>query len=378
MKISYYLDVRAQSREKPLKLSISKNSSSSYIPVGISLLPEQWDKRKERVKNHPRATAIQRILDNLLTRAEEIVVNLTVGGRLRSMSAADCKKAIENAVRGCGGESFAETYREFADRHASENTRRRYRTAWGRLCEFCDAGELTFEDLDRDFIKSFDGWMEKGGVAAGSRHAYMSCLKAAARSALDNGISVSDSFLRYRLPKSESRHRVLDVGELRQVFAARTWATDMFELSFMLIGMNTADMFMAKNAGRRLEYRRMKTGKPISIRIEPEARRLIDAHAGRSSMLDIADRYSAVNTATIALNKGLRKVLPDLTMYYARHSWATIAAELDIPVDTISRALGHTFTTGAAVTSVYIEFDRRKIDAANRRVLDYVLYDRKG
>ena len=378
MKISYYLDMRAQSREKPLKLSISKNSSSSYIPVGISLLPEQWDKKKGRVKNHPRAVAVQRILDDLLTRAEEIVVNLTVGGRLRSMSAADCKKAIEDAVRGHGGEKFSDAYWKFVDEHTTESTRLCYQTAWSCLRKFCDADSLTFEDLGRDFIKSFDSWLEKRGVTPGSRYAYMSRLKAAAHSARESGASVSDAFLHYRLPRSAPRHRVLAVDELRRVFATKTWATDMFELSFMLVGMNTADMFVAKNADRRLEYQRLKTGKSISIKIEPEARRLIEAHAGKASMLDMADRYSSVNSLTIALNAGLRKVLPDLTMYYARHSWATVAAELDIPVDTISRALGHTFTTRAAVTSVYIEFDRRKIDAANRRVLDYVLYDKKG
>jgi integrase len=64
-----------------------------------------------------------------------------------------------------------------------------------------------------------------------------------------------------------------------------------------------------------------------------------------------------------------------VTTYWARHSWATIAASLDIPDDTIALALGH---SGAnATTSIYIERDLRKVDAANRRVIDFVLYGRK-
>lgn len=46
-----------------------------------------------------------------------------------------------------------------------------------------------------------------------------------------------------------------------------------------------------------------------------------------------------------------------LTTYWARHSWATIAASLDIPKETIAAALGHSNHT---VTDIYIEFDYRK------------------
>lgn len=41
---------------------------------------------------------------------------------------------------------------------------------------------------------------------------------------------------------------------------------------------------------------------------------------------------------------------------------------------TIAAALGH---GGNTVTDIYISFDRRKIDEANRRVIDYVLYGKK-
>ena len=60
--------------------------------------------------------------------------------------------------------------------------------------------------------------------------------------------------------------------------------------------------------------------------------------------------------------------------HWARHTWATIASYLDIPKETIAQALGH---GGNTVTDVYIDFDRRKIDEANRKVLDYVLYAKK-
>jgi hypothetical protein len=63
------------------------------------------------------------------------------------------------------------------------------------------------------------------------------------------------------------------------------------------------------------------------------------------------------------------KTFTNLTTYWARHTWATIAAELDIPKETIAKALGH---GGREVTDVYIRFDDKKIDKANRQVIDYL------
>jgi integrase len=63
----------------------------------------------------------------------------------------------------------------------------------------------------------------------------------------------------------------------------------------------------------------------------------------------------------------------NLTSYSMRHTWATLAAELDIPKETISAALGHGKKT---VTDIYIKFDRKKIDEANRKVIDYVFCSR--
>ena len=68
--------------------------------------------------------------------------------------------------------------------------------------------------------------------------------------------------------------------------------------------------------------------------------------------------------------KERQPLFPDISSYWARHTWATIAAELDIPKETISAALGHEI--GSEVTSIYINFDRKKIDEANRRVIDYL------
>ena len=64
-------------------------------------------------------------------------------------------------------------------------------------------------------------------------------------------------------------------------------------------------------------------------------------------------------------------LFPDISTYWARHTWATIAAGLDIPKETIAHALGHAWATNTT-TDIYIRFDERKVDEANRKVIDAI------
>ena len=67
-------------------------------------------------------------------------------------------------------------------------------------------------------------------------------------------------------------------------------------------------------------------------------------------------------------------LFPDLSSYWTRHTWATIASELDIPKEVIAHALGHSWAN-STTTDIYIRFDNKKVDEANRKVIDYVNID---
>ena len=60
-----------------------------------------------------------------------------------------------------------------------------------------------------------------------------------------------------------------------------------------------------------------------------------------------------------------------MSSYYNRHSWATFASEIVISLETIGRALGHSFFENS-VSSVYVKYDNKKIDQANIKVIDYM------
>jgi integrase len=147
-------------------------------------------------------------------------------------------------------------------------------------------------------------------------------------------------------------------------------AVDIMRLQFYLIGINSADLVKIKKIENgRIEYIRSKTGVQYSIKVEPEAQAILDKYTNDKGEISITIPSAKIRKPNKEeLHKGV-------TSYWMRHSWASIASEIDIPIETISKALGHNI--GVSVTHIYINFNSKKIDEANRKVIDYVLYGKK-
>lgn len=93
----------------------------------------------------------------------------------------------------------------------------------------------------------------------------------------------------------------------------------------------------------------------------------------RRKMNKALQKIGPVTRSGCGGKKNYSPMFPKLTTYYARHTWASIAADLDISDSTISEGLGHEH--GNKVTRGYIHnYSYKNIDAANRKVIDWVLY----
>lgn len=210
-----------------------------------------------------------------------------------------------------------------------------------------------------------------------------------------NRITSDYPFRRFKVKTEETRKRCLTVDELRllrdfHVDRDQQRYKDYFMLMVYLIGINTTDLFQARPEDLdhgRLNYKRDKTGKLYSIKVEPEALYIINKYRGREFLLEPLDNHGDFLSWRSQLNKRLkalgqvtgrcRKILkkgpfPGLSSYWARHTWATLAYQIGIPVDIIGQALGHS-DRSHAVTFTYIKPDASKVDEANRKVIDYIM-----
>lgn len=263
----------------------------------------------------------------------------------------------------------------------------------------------TFENITKDWLTGFDIFLRRYSPTINGRNMHFRSIRAVFNDALDNEITQNYPFRVFKIKTEQTVKRSLTLDEVRSLFAVadphlqRT--IDLFKLCIYLIGINIADLCELReiDSQGRINYRRRKTKKLYSIKVEPEALEIINRYKGNEYLLDILERYKSTQSFIGSFDYQLKRVgkcviiqnpkfskthrhkfikeytplFPRLSSYWARHTWATLASELDIPEDVISRALGHSYSTGAAVTQVYINFNRKKIDDANRKVIDYIL-----
>jgi integrase len=111
----------------------------------------------------------------------------------------------------------------------------------------------------------------------------------------------------------------------------------------------------------------------MHVRVEPEAALLLKAYCGRDRAFKFCQMYASTNNFNAALNKGLKMVgeavgVEDLGFYYARYSWASIAANTcELSTDTADDGLAH---SDRRMARVYIKRDWTRIFKANSAVLD--------
>lgn len=379
-----YLDCRAVKRgmEAPIKLSINKRSSSAYIGMGVKVFPTQWNARTGKIIDHPNKTKLNSYLSNRKMTIDNIILELTVKGELALLTATQVKNKVMDILypMDIPANNFITRFESFITTRNSESTKEQYRNSLKHILEFDNnARKLTFEDINKDWLVGFDSFLSSKSLKKNTSGGYMRNIRAVFNDAIDNEITTNYPFRsKFKIKYEETVKRSLSVEQLCEVLAIKhsngtQTAVDFFWLSFCLIGCNMADMYNLDeiNTEGRIEYRRAKTNKIYSVKVEEEALHIINKYRGKDKLLFLADVYSYPRIASVRFNLALKRFgFNDLSMYWARHTWATIAAELEIPAETISAALGH--SGYCATTSIYVKFNYKKVDEANRKVLDYV------
>lgn len=405
----FFLDERGAKPGKPsvLKVAIAHKKKTALVSLDARILPNQWDKKKLRIINHPDQLLMNVYITTVKQQIDSSLLTLANDGKLDSMTISDIKTFIDDRLHPeriearekakAKANSLLARFLKYADSR-KPSTRGVYMQTYRRLLAFegNHLEALRFEDITNDWLMRFDNFMAQTAPSQNARNIHLRNLRTVFNNAIDEGVTSWYPFRRFSIRAVPTKKRSLKIDELRTLFnfpaeKFMQYYIDLFKLDFMLIGINMVDLCRLKEIDEdgRIYFNRAKTKRPYSIKVEPEALEIIEHYHGKDWLIDVLDHYKNHNDFTRKINKNLQKVgplkrvglggkkiysplFPRLTTYWARHTWATIAAnELDIPRDVIAHALGHGNNT---VTDIYIDFDQRKVDEANRRVLDYVLY----
>lgn len=304
---------------------------------------------------------------------------------------------------------------EYAEKHI-QNLKKEGRPMWenfqaamNQLQNYIGHKNLNFSDVTSSFLKKYDDHLHNtdskngtGKISDAGVRLYIGKLQRLFNLAKleynddDDGIIriSNDPFQKYKIPKAPiTRKRAIAVEQIRQIkelrypvkFSGTIIARDVFIMSFLLAGMNTADLFYVdREIDGRIEYERRKTRTRradkafISIKIEPELVPYLDRYKDLlgDRFFNFFTRYASHDQFNHKVNENLKRIgkdigIENLNFYSARHSWATIARnECGISMDDVAFCLNH--KSGHNITDTYIKKDWSIIDRANRKVIDFV------
>lgn len=314
----------------------------------------------------------------------------------------ELKDHLQEVIKGAkksDTSSFVSYIRKIAETKGRYNTQRNYERV-ARAIETYDK-DCTFESVDKKWIVSYIDHERGKGRKDNGIQTDIQILKFVFNRAIEDELTDKFPFRGVSVRKEQTKKRCLSLEQLRAIrdfklSGKKAMYRDCFMLSFYLIGINISDLlFLPKTALKngRIIYKRNKTGKLYDIKVEPEAMEIIARHKSRKKdrLLSFLEEGDATITNTFAnnLTRHLRTIgekerhsyyvtvhpiEEGITSYWSRHTWATMASELDIPMEVIGRSLGHSLWDNA-VTSTYIKYDTKKIDEANRKVIDYLNAD---
>lgn len=396
--VKFYLDKRRQKKDGtyPLKLNVFHNKQI-MIATQLSASDKEWagNEYSMRAQNYKPRNIVAR---GIINKAETVILTLEQQGKLKSTTDASLKKMIEEAIsnKTQNEKTFLYYLDEFISKKNNQGTKTVYTTTRNKIKEY--DSRCTFGSMDKSWLENFEAWMAKT-MKVNAYAIHLRNIRTVFNYAIDEEYTTLYPFRRFSIKKEETRKRSLTVEQLRLLrdYPCEEYQIryrDIFMLMFYLIGVNAADLFNAKHSALvngRFEYKRAKTGKLYSVKVEPEAMDIIEKYKGKSYLLNIMDEYRNYKDFLHRMGIGLKQIgklerkglggkkirtplFPDLSSYWTRHTWATIASELDIPKEVIAHALGHSWAN-STTTDIYIRFDNKKVDEANRKVIDYVNID---
>lgn len=419
-KIKWYLDLRRTSDEGKgrLYMVIYNNGTAAQIATGLMLHKNEFEAGK--VVGVPMAGKLTQMIGIKRAKLQLDIEELAVSGyEVDKMKAAEIKKAVmakrgndgeeENGEgKGAGSETAFGTFAEkFIARRGKEKTRQVYEMTLRKMGGYCDVGRLRFADISVGWLRDFEQWLGET-CSVNTRGIHLRNIRAVMNAAIDEGVVPADlyPFRRFKIKKEETMKRSLSVGDLRRLrdYPCEGWQrkyVDVFMLSFYLAGINLVDLMGLPPLGADgvIRYRRSKTGVLCQLSVPPEARAIIERYRGERHLLWFGERLKpgaeGWHDWLHRFNEGLQKVgpsgymyvrrkgqcggkqrvkvynalFPELTSYWARHTWATLAAEIDVPDAVIDAALGH--RSPCRMADIYIRRDARKVDEAVRRVIEY-------
>ena len=395
-------------KEGTLYYQIIRLRKVAMISTGFHIFPHEWDEKCSEIvaEEGPESDDVRRAALRLY--------RSKTSWKMERMRRLAIEK--ERAEGGCTFEDLLAVFRtmppcvsvfgyicsqiERKTRMHCYGTAKTYDNVLRSYGKFRNGNDLTFKDMTEEMMQEYEAWMLHNGLKRSSSSCYMRTLRTLYRQAVEDGLADDcDIFRKVRVSVGKTRKRAVTPYVIQAILAldltgrpSLDFARDIFMFSFYTRGMSFVDIAYLKKSNLRngfLTYNRRKTFQSLTIEWERPMQEIVNRYvrqtAGSPYMFPIVsgDAFAGHQTYEQALqriNRSLKRIggmiglsVP-LTTYVARHSWASIARNLDVPLSVISEGLGH---DSDKTTQIYLaSLDTSMINRANKKIIKKVI--RKG
>ena len=282
-----------------------------------------------------------------------------------------------------------------------------YRATLNSFKRYRDNKDIALSEIDAEVMRSYEAYLHHTAkVCRNTSSFYLRILRATYNKAVAKGLTPQQHpFREVYTGIAPTRKRAIpteDVIQIKRLHSVKEltpkeeMARDTFLMSFYLRGISFIDLAHLRKSDLKdgfLHYTRRKTGQRLTIRWEDDMQELLEKYQvqtvtspylfpflvddGKTRQDKTVDKKQKevhlYHNAEARISYHLRKlgakigVKGKLTLYVARHSWATTARDNDISISVISEALGHHSET---TTQIYLNsIKSSEVDDANAKIL---------
>jgi tyrosine type site-specific recombinase len=331
------------------------NRKKKYFSTKVYLKPDQWDAKRRRVRNHPNADALNRMIYEYMAEIEK--KELGMWQQKKSISLDALKDALVTSQG--EEESFLAFFRkEILNSRLKESTKQNHLSTLELLRKY--KKDISFTELTFEFISSFDQYLQSKGYHVNTIAKHMKHLKRHINVAINKEYMEIQkyAFRKYKIKSVENKHTHLSPDELYKIeklslgdkYARLEKTKDAF-LFCCYAGMRysdfvnlTAENIVKIQKDTWLIYKTIKTRievrLPLYLLFKGKELQILNKYQDNLSDFFKLRDNSNVNKELLIISR-LAGINKKVSFHTARHTNATLLIYNGVNITTVQKLLGH-------------------------------------
>ncbi|WP_291582674.1 site-specific integrase [Bacteroides sp.] len=331
------------------------NRKKKYFSTKVYLKPDQWDAKRRRVRNHPNAEALNRMIYEYMAEIEK--KELGMWQQKKSISLDALKDALVTSQG--EEESFLAFFRkEILNSRLKESTKQNHLSTLELLRKY--KKDISFTELTFEFISSFDQYLQSKGYHVNTIAKHMKHLKRHINVAINKEYMEIQkyAFRKYKIKSVENKHTHLSPDELYKIeklslgdkYARLEKTKDAF-LFCCYAGMRysdfvnlTAENIVKIQKDTWLIYKTIKTRievrLPLYLLFKGKGLQVLNKYQDNLSDFFKLRDNSNVNKELLIISR-LAGINKKVSFHTARHTNATLLIYNGVNITTVQKLLGH-------------------------------------